>query len=48
MTKIEIIVTCPKSKLSLEGTNGPLGVKHLTTQTTTNPSFYESLASGLF
>jgi len=27
MTKIETIGTYPKSKLSLEGTNGPLGVK---------------------
>jgi len=26
MTKIETIGTCPKSKLSIEGTNGPLGV----------------------
>jgi len=27
MTKIETIDTCPKSKLSLKGTNGPLEVK---------------------
>jgi len=27
MTKIETIGTCPKSKLSPKGTNGPLGVK---------------------
>jgi len=26
MTKIETVDTCPKSKLSLEGTNDPLGV----------------------
>ncbi len=27
MTKIEIVGTCQKSKLPLEGTNGPLGVE---------------------
>jgi len=27
MTRIETVGTYPKSKLSLEGTNGPLGVK---------------------
>jgi len=28
MTKNEIVGTCPKSKLSIEGTNDPLGVKY--------------------